>query len=71
MNSPNGPPIYPYKALIPIVGVLMLLQGAAEVVRCIVCLRNGFWPERLHDVEETERLILAQAEEQNITEGRI
>jgi TRAP-type mannitol/chloroaromatic compound transport system permease small subunit len=71
MNSPSGPPIYPYKALIPIVGVLMLMQGIAEVARCIVCLRTGAWPERLHDMEETERLILAQAEQQNLTEGRI
>jgi hypothetical protein len=49
----------------------MLMQGAAEVARCIVCLRTGAWPERLHDMEETERLILAQAEQQNLTEGRI
>ncbi|MCZ8183624.1 MAG: TRAP transporter small permease subunit [Beijerinckiaceae bacterium] len=61
-NSPNGPPLYPFKALIPIVGGLMVLQGIAEVTRCIVCLRTGEWPQRLSDVEETEKLILEQAE---------
>jgi len=71
MNSPNGPPMYPFKALIPIVGVLMAIQGLAEVIRCIACLRNGTWPARLHDVEETERLILEQAEQQGLKKGTI
>ncbi len=71
MNSPNGPPIYPFKALIPIVGVLMALQGIAEIVRCIACLRRGEWPPRLHDVEETEKLILEQAEQEGLREGSI
>ncbi|MGL4497045.1 MAG: TRAP transporter small permease subunit [Beijerinckiaceae bacterium] len=61
-NSPNGPPLYHFKTLIPIVGGLMVLQGAAEVARCIVALKTGVWPSRLHDVEETEKLILEQAE---------
>jgi len=71
MNSPNGPPIYPFKALIPIVGVLMTIQGLAEVARCIICLRRGDWPPRLHDVEETERRILEQAEQKGLTEGTV
>jgi TRAP-type mannitol/chloroaromatic compound transport system permease small subunit len=71
MNSPNGPPIYPFKGLIPIVGVLMTVQGAAEVARCIICLRQGDWPPRLHDVEETEKLILEQAEQQGLTKGSV
>jgi TRAP-type mannitol/chloroaromatic compound transport system permease small subunit len=61
-NSPNGPPLYHFKSLIPLVGGFMILQGAAEVVRCVQCLQTGAWPERLHDVEETEKLILEQAE---------
>ncbi|HEY8383144.1 MAG TPA: TRAP transporter small permease subunit [Microvirga sp.] len=71
MNSPNGPAIYPYKALIPIVGVLMTFQGVAEVMRCILCLRHGDWPPRLHDVEETEKLILEQAEQIGLTKGTV
>ncbi|WP_332681626.1 TRAP transporter small permease subunit [Bosea sp. (in: a-proteobacteria)] len=60
-NSPSGPPLYHFKSLIPIAGVLMTVQGLAEVARCIICLRTGEWPPRLHDVEETEKLILEQA----------
>jgi TRAP-type mannitol/chloroaromatic compound transport system permease small subunit len=71
MNSPNGPPIYPYKTLIPIVGVLMTVQGLAEVLRCIMCLRTGAWPSRLHDVEETEKLILERAEDEGLTRGSV
>nr|WP_134495876.1 TRAP transporter small permease subunit [Microvirga pakistanensis] len=71
MNSPNGPPIYPFKALIPVVGVLMAFQGVAEVVRCIACLRRGAWPPRLHDVEETEKLILEQAEQEGLKKGTV
>jgi TRAP-type mannitol/chloroaromatic compound transport system permease small subunit len=62
-NSPNGPPLYHFKSLIPIAGVLMTIQGIAEVGRCIICLRTGQWPPRLHDVEETEKVILDQAAE--------
>ncbi|BBK33743.1 TRAP-type mannitol/chloroaromatic compound transport system permease small subunit [Stella humosa] len=59
-NSPNGPPLYHFKTLIPITGVLMLLQGLAEAARCVICLRTGQWPQRLHDVEELEKVILEQ-----------
>jgi TRAP-type mannitol/chloroaromatic compound transport system permease small subunit len=50
----NGPPIYHFKTVIPIAGALVLLQGVAEIVRCIVCLKTGHWPERLKDVEEID-----------------
>lgn len=63
-NSPNGPPLFHFKTLIPLIGGLMILQGLAEVARCIVALKTGEWPERLHDVEETEKIILEQAEAQ-------
>lgn len=50
----DGPPIYPFKTVIPIAGALVLLQGVAEVVRCIVCLKTGEWPSRLKDVSEID-----------------
>jgi TRAP-type mannitol/chloroaromatic compound transport system permease small subunit len=50
----NGPPIYQFKAIIPIAGALVLLQGIAEIVRCIVCLKTGEWPSRLKDAEEID-----------------
>ena len=62
VNSPAGPVIWPFKLLIPIVGGFMLLQGIAEVIRCIRCIHSGDWPQRLHDVEEMEKLILEQTE---------
>ena len=58
--SPAGIPIFPLKTLIPIAGTLLLLQGFAEIVRCIMCIRTGVWPQRLHDVEETESIILQE-----------
>ncbi len=50
----DGPPIYPFKTIIPIAGALVMLQGLAEIVRCIVCLKTGAWPERLKDVAEID-----------------
>jgi TRAP-type mannitol/chloroaromatic compound transport system permease small subunit len=58
--SPAGVPVFPLKALIPITGVLLLLQGIAEICRCILCIQTGVWPRRMHDVEETESIILAE-----------
>ncbi|HVL59083.1 MAG TPA: TRAP transporter small permease subunit [Burkholderiaceae bacterium] len=52
--SPVGLPVWPLKMLIPIAGVLLTLQGIAEVLRCVICMREGQWPPRLHDVEELE-----------------
>jgi TRAP-type mannitol/chloroaromatic compound transport system permease small subunit len=50
----NGPPIYHFKTVIPIAGALVMLQGVAETVRCIVCLKTGEWPSRLQDVNEID-----------------
>ena len=50
----EGPPVYQFKAMIPLAGVLVLMQGVAEIVRCIACLRTGQWPERLRDAEEID-----------------
>jgi TRAP-type mannitol/chloroaromatic compound transport system permease small subunit len=65
MFSPTGPIIWPFKFLIPLVGVLLLLQGLVEVVRCVRCIREGAWPQRLSDVEEMEQQILAAAAEKD------
>lgn len=47
-------PLYPFKAIIPIAGLIVLLQGIAEIVRCVVCLNTGEWPERLKDANEID-----------------
>jgi TRAP-type mannitol/chloroaromatic compound transport system permease small subunit len=50
----DGPPVYPFKTIIPIAGALLLAQGLVEIVRCMVCLKNGAWPKRGQDVEEVD-----------------
>ena len=66
INSPVGIPIWQIKMLIPVGGALVALQGVAEVLRCIICLRDGNWAPRLHDVEELEKQLLEEAEKGGI-----
>ena len=60
-SSPARVQIYFFKTLIPIAGALVLLQGIAEVMRCVHCIRTGVWPPRLADVEETETMLMHEA----------
>ena len=50
----DGPPVYQFKFMIPLAGMLLLMQGAAEITRCVVCLKTGEWPSRLKDVSEID-----------------
>ena len=50
----DGPPIYPFKTIIPIAGVVLLMQGIIEILRCVVCIKEGEWPSREQDVEEVD-----------------
>src|SRR5919106_2640039 len=50
----EGPPLYPFKTVIPIAGAFVLMQGIVEIIRCVLCLRDGFWPSREADVEEVD-----------------
>jgi TRAP-type mannitol/chloroaromatic compound transport system permease small subunit len=50
----DGPPVYHFKSMIPVAGAMIMLQGIGEIVRCIVCLKTGEWPSRLHDVAEID-----------------
>ena len=59
-SSPARIQIYFFKSLIPVAGVLIFLQGLAESIRCILCIRDGYWQKRMHDVEETEEMLLHQ-----------
>jgi TRAP-type mannitol/chloroaromatic compound transport system permease small subunit len=62
-SSPARIQIYFFKTLIPIAGVLILLQGIAEAVRCLICIKTGEWPPRLHDVQETEKMLMKEQQE--------
>lgn len=70
INSPVGIPIWQVKMLIPVGGALMALQGVAEMMRCIICLRDGAYAPRLHDVEELEKQLLDEAEKGGIEAAR-
>jgi len=50
----EGPPIYPFKTVIPLAGVFLLVQGIVEIIRCVICVRKGDWPSREEDVEEVD-----------------
>jgi TRAP-type mannitol/chloroaromatic compound transport system permease small subunit len=62
-SSPSRIQIYFFKSLIPVAGTLVFLQGFAESVRCIICLRTGVWPARLHDVQETETMLMNEKQD--------
>lgn len=62
INSPIGVPVYPLKMLMPIAAFFLLLQGIAQTIRCVLCLKTGQWPPRLKDVEEMESAIRAERE---------
>lgn len=57
-NSPAGIPIYQFKSVIVLAGVLLLIQGIAQVFRCVLCIRQGAWPPHAQDVEETEKVLM-------------
>ena len=50
----EGPPYYPFKTIIPVAGAFVLVQGIVEIIRCVICLKQGAWPSREADVEEVD-----------------
>jgi TRAP-type mannitol/chloroaromatic compound transport system permease small subunit len=50
----EGPPIYQFKTVIPVAGAFLLVQGIVEMIRCVLCLKQGQWPSRQADVEEVD-----------------
>jgi TRAP-type mannitol/chloroaromatic compound transport system permease small subunit len=63
----EGPPIYPFKTVIPVAGAVLLLQGIAEIARCVLCLRDGAWPPRASDVKEIDVEALTGVPERDAT----
>ncbi|WP_411885472.1 TRAP transporter small permease subunit [Polaromonas sp. YR568] len=47
-------PLYPFKFFIPFAGLILLMQGLVEIARCVICIRQGYWPSRGEDVEEVD-----------------
>src|SRR5688572_19772887 len=58
VNSPAGIPVFQFKTIIVAAGVLLFIQGIAQVFRCIICLRTGEWLRAKDDVEEIEKILL-------------
>jgi TRAP-type mannitol/chloroaromatic compound transport system permease small subunit len=50
----DGPPIYPFKTMLPLAGMFLLLQGIVEIIRCVICIKMGYWPSREEDVQEVD-----------------
>lgn len=50
----EGPPVYPFKTVIPLAGAFVLVQGIVEIIRCIICIKEGEWPSREPDVQEVD-----------------
>jgi TRAP-type mannitol/chloroaromatic compound transport system permease small subunit len=50
----EGPPIFPFKTMMPLAGAFLLVQGIIEIIRCVICIRQGEWPSREEDVEEVD-----------------
>jgi TRAP-type mannitol/chloroaromatic compound transport system permease small subunit len=65
----NGPPVWQFKFVIPLAGVMVMIQGLAEIIRCVVCLRTGEWPSRLKDVTEIDVVEEQLAQSEHVDEA--
>lgn len=63
VNSPAGIPIFQFKTVIAVAGILLFIQGIAQVFRCILCIRTGEWLPATEDVQETEVLLARRVHE--------
>jgi TRAP-type mannitol/chloroaromatic compound transport system permease small subunit len=69
VNSPAGVPIYQFKAVIVAAGILLFVQGIAQMMRCVKCMRDGYWTHAADDVEETERKLIHEHERDILEHG--
>ncbi|WP_026379161.1 TRAP transporter small permease subunit [Afifella pfennigii] len=67
--SPANVPIFHFKLIIVAAGILLFLQGIAQVFRCILCIRTGAWPQREEDVEELETQLIKEHEREILHHG--
>lgn len=67
--SPAGMPIFQFKMVIVAAGVLLLIQGIAQVFRCIIAIRRGEWLQREEDIEELEKRLIAEHERGILAHG--
>jgi len=67
VNSPAGIPIFQFKSIMVLAGILLFVQGIAQVCRCLLCIREGYWRTAESDVQETEELLVANADDSGPT----
>jgi TRAP-type mannitol/chloroaromatic compound transport system permease small subunit len=63
VNSPAGIPIFQFKSVLVAAGILLVIQGVAQIFRCILAIRNNEWIEAEEDVLETEDMLIKKAHE--------
>jgi len=64
-SSPAQIQIYMAKSLIPAAGILLIIQGVAEVFRSVICIKTGYWPSRMVVAEETEKILMRTAQDED------
>ena len=69
VNSPAGIPIFQFKSVIVAAGILLFIQGVAQVFRCIICIRTGQWVRAIDDIEETEDKLIHEHEHEVLRHG--
>jgi TRAP-type mannitol/chloroaromatic compound transport system permease small subunit len=65
VNSPAGIPIFQFKSVIVAAGLLLFIQGIAQMMRCVICIRTGEWIQARDDIEETEDKLLHDHEREH------
>lgn len=67
--SPAGVPVFQFKVIIVAAGVLLLIQGIAQVFRCVIAMKRGAWPPREGDIEELESQLIKQHDRSVLKHG--
>ena len=63
INSPAGIPIFQFKTVMVAAGLLLFIQGIAQIMRCIHAIRTNEWIKADEDVMETEDILIQKAHE--------
>ena len=69
VNSPAGIPIFQFKSVMVAAGILLFIQGIAQVFRCILCMNEGYWRKADQEVRETEDILIEQAQKASQTQS--
>ena len=64
-NSPAQIQIYMAKSLIPLSGLLLIIQGISEVFRSIICIQTVHWTARMVVDEETEKILMRTTQDED------